>query len=216
MTRTRIKICGLMRPEDAAAAVAAGADAVGVVLAPSKRGVTLEQAERVLAGVPEAVARAGVFVDAPIGDVIEATRLLGLRAVQLHGAESAGYCRTVSHSAAVVKAVRVGADFDPHPLEAYRDVVAALLLDTLVPGQEGGTGQVFDWMLAAGRMPRWARVVLAGGLAPENVADAIRLMRPYAVDVSSGVEDAPGVKNRELMERFVAAVRAADQEVRDV
>lgn len=212
--RTRIKICGLTRPEDAAAAVAAGADAVGVVLAPSKRRVTLEQAERVLAGVPASVCRIGVFVDAPVEEIRETAARLHLSAVQLHGTESPEECAAVG--LAVAKAFRVGSDFDLRVVEAYRGVVSVVLLDTLVVGEQGGTGVAFDWSVLGDGLPDIARVAIAGGLDPGNVAAAIRLFRPFGVDVSSGVESSPGVKDRRLIEEFVAVVRAADREVSDV
>lgn len=212
MHRTRIKICGLTRAEDAAAAVAAGADALGVVLAPSKRQVTLEQAAAVLAAAPPLVARIGVFVDAPADFVREAVARLGLVAVQFHGDETPESC---AHAPVpVIKALRVGPGFGPESADRYRHSVAALLLDTYVPGGErGGTGVAFDWYDVAGRLPGWAPVLLAGGLEPGNVGGAVRALRPFAVDVSSGVESAPGLKDHGLIDSFCAAVCAADREV---
>lgn len=215
MQRTRIKMCGLTRAEDAAAAVAAGADALGVVLAPSKRRVTVEQAASVLADVPPLVARVGVFVDAHADEVWEAVSRLGLTAVQFHGVEAPETCAAAP--VPVIKALRVGPGFDPALADAYRGSVAALLLDTYVAGgAQGGTGVAFDWYGVAGRLPAWAPVVLAGGLGPANVAEAVRALRPFAVDVSSGIEAAPGVKDHAVMDEFVAAVRTADLEVSDV
>ncbi|MHB8050025.1 MAG: phosphoribosylanthranilate isomerase [Coriobacteriia bacterium] len=208
MYRTRIKICGLTRPEDAAVAVTAGADALGVILAPSRRRVTLEQAAAVFAAVPPLVARVGVFVDAHADEVWEAVSRLGLTAVQFHGDEAPETCAAAP--VPVIKALRVGPGFDPAGAERYRGVVSALLLDTLVAGEQGGTGQAFGWHDVAGRLPGWAPVLLAGGLGPDNVAEAIGVLKPFAVDVSSGVEQAPGVKDHDLIERFAAAVRAAD------
>ncbi len=214
MHRTRIKICGLTRPEDAAHAVSSGADALGVVLAPSKRQVNLDQAAKVFAEAPPLVARIGVFVDARADDVWEAVARLGLTAVQFHGDEAPETCEAAP--VPVIKAVRVGPDFDPTRLEPYRGSVAALLLDTLVPGgAHGGTGLAFDWYDVSGRLPAWAPVLLAGGLGPANVGEAVRALSPFAVDVSSGVESAPGIKDHQLIEDFVAAVRAADQEALD-
>jgi phosphoribosylanthranilate isomerase len=213
MHRTRIKICGITTPGDAAAAVAAGADALGVVLAPSKRQVTIDQAAEVFAEVPPFVARVGVFVDAHADEVWEAVSRLELTAVQFHGDEAPETCEMAP--ARVIKALRVGPGFDPHAADVYRGVVSALLLDTLVEGERGGTGLAFSWDDVAGHLPAWAPVVLAGGLGPANVAEAVRVLRPFAVDVSSGVESAPGVKDHRLIEEFVAAVRAADGEVRD-
>ena len=207
MHRTRIEICGLTRPEDAAAAVAAGADALGVILAPSKRQVTLEQATAVFAEAPPLVARVGVFVDAHVDDVWEACARLGLHAVQFHGDEAPETCE--ASPVPVIKALRVSPGFDPLTVERYRGVVSALLLDTFVAGEQGGTGQAFGWREVAGRLPQWAPVLLAGGLGPDNVAEAIDVLTPFAVDVSSGVEQSPGVKDHRLIERFVAAVRSA-------
>ncbi|MBN2848871.1 MAG: phosphoribosylanthranilate isomerase [Coriobacteriia bacterium] len=213
MHRTRIKICGLTRAEDAAAAVAAGADALGVVLAPSRRHVTLDEAAAVFADVPPLVSRIGVFVDARADDVWEAVARLGLTAVQYHGAEAPETCEVAP--VPVIKALRVGAGFDASAADAYRDVVSAVLLDTFVPGEQGGTGVTFHWEDVGSRIPTWLPVILAGGLTPDNVRDGIRALRPYAVDVSSGVESAPGVKAHALIRSFCAAVRAADGEVDD-
>lgn len=214
MHRTRIKICGLTRAEDAAAAIAAGADAVGVILAPSKRQVTIDEAAAVLADVPPLVARVGVFVDASADEVWEAVARLGLAAVQFHGDEAPETCE--ASPVPVIKALRVGPGFDPARADAYRGVISALLVDTLVAGAQGGTGVAFDWNEVAGRLPQWAPVLLAGGLHPGNVADALRALRPFAVDVSSGVEVSPGIKDHRLIEEFIAAVAAHDLEVLDV
>ncbi len=210
MSRTRIKICGLTRAEDAAAAVAAGADALGVVLAPSKRQVTLEQAAAVFADVPPLVARVGVFVNAQADDVWEAVARLGLTAVQFHGDEAPETCEAAP--VPVIKALRVGPGFTVADVDRYRGAVAALLLDTYVPGEQGGTGMAFEWDSVAGILPQDIPVLLAGGLGPHNVASAVRTLRPYAVDVSSGVEQLPGVKDGTKVAAFCDAVRAADVE----
>ena len=210
MHRTRIKICGLTRPEDAAAAVSSGADALGVVLAPSRRRVTLDEAERVLAATPPFVGRVGVFVDASTDEIREAAERLSLSAVQLHGSETPEQCAEIGMP--VVKAFRVGPDFDPAVTDAYRGVISIALLDTFVSGEQGGTGLAFDWYAIAERLPDLAPVVLAGGLRPDNVVEAIRVLRPFGVDVSSGVETAPGVKDPALIARFCSAVRFADGE----
>lgn len=210
MTRTRIKICGLTRPQDAAAAVEAGADACGVVFAPSKRQVTIERAREVLVGVPIRVARVGVFVDADPEFVQEAVLRCGLTAVQYHGSESPDACSQALVPA--VKAFGIGTVFDTSDLEPYRGHVAAVLLDKLSAREAGGTGETFDWHLITdvpGRVPTF----LAGGLDPDNVASAIAAVRPFAVDVSSGVESSPGIKDAELIRAFVAAVRHADQQL---
>ena len=214
MKRTRIKICGLTRPEDAAVAVSSGADALGVVLAPSKRQVTLDQAAAVFAHVPPLVARVGVFRDARADKVWEAVARLGLTAVQFHGDEAPETCAAAP--VPVIKTVGVGPDTLLGDLDAYHGSVAALLLDTVVGGQSGGTGVAFDWYDVAGRLPRWAPVIVAGGLGPSNVSEAVRSLAPFAVDVCSGVEASAGVKDHALIESFCAAVRAADLEVSDV
>ncbi len=208
--RTRVKVCGIARAEDAALAVAAGADALGVVLAESPRRVTLEQADAALAAAPPFVARVGVFVDADEAFVGEAVRRLGLHAVQFHGDEPPVAC--ASAPAPVIKALRVGRADDLEAAEAYRGAVAALLLDARVEGAYGGTGVAFDWHAVAPAVPSWAPVVVAGGLRPGSVGEAIRVLAPYAVDVSSGVELEPGVKDAAAVREFIAAVRAADEE----
>lgn len=211
MQRTRIKICGLTSVNDADGAVRAGADAVGVLLAESPRQVSVSEAEEILAAVPPFVTRVGVFVDAP-GDYVEAAvSRLGLHAVQFHGDETPEQC--VAAPAPVIKVFKVGTGFDTSVLEPYRGSVAAVLLDTYEPAKSGGTGKTFNWQSNLS-LPGWAPFILAGGLAPANVGEAIAALCPYAVDVSSGVEERPRAKDRLLMQAFVAAVRMADAEVR--
>lgn len=207
--RTRIKICGITRVEDAVAAIEAGADALGFVFAPSPRHVTVEQAAAVARAVPPPVARIGVFVDANEDEVAEAVRACHLSAVQYCGNETPAQCSAAP--APVIKTLSVRSGFDWEFATRYKDHVAALLLDTYKPGIAGGTGESFDWTSATDR-PSWVRLFAAGGLTPENVGDAVRVMRPFAVDVSSGVESAPGIKDQEKLRAFVAAVRAADEE----
>lgn len=207
--RTRIKVCGITCAEDAAAAVAAGADAIGVIFAPSPRQVTVEQAAAALAVVPPPVARIGVFVDATAEEIAAAVSACGLASVQFSGEESPEACDDVA--VPVIKALRVGTDFGTREAEPYRDHAAALLLDTLVAGKAGGTSQTFDWHkvgVASGRVP----LFVAGGLNPENVGVCIAALHPFAVDVSSGVETSPGKKNHQKLFAFCAAVRAADRE----
>jgi len=207
MTRTRIKICGLTRAEDAAAAVAAGADACGVVFAPSSRQVTIAHAVEVLRAVPAPVARVGVFVDADPEFVRRAVRECGLAFVQYHGSESPEECDEAP--APVIKAIRIGTVFDVSEVEPYRGRVAALLLDKLSTRNAGGTGEALPWHLIT-EVPGRAPAFLAGGLSSNNVREAIHLVRPFAVDVSSGVESAPGIKDHRKIDEFVAAVRQAD------
>lgn len=209
--RTRVKVCGLASAVDAAEAVRAGADALGVILAESPRQVTLTEAEEIFAAVPPFVARVGVFVDAPPDYVERAVARLSLTAVQFHGSESPERCAAAP--APVIKAVRVRPDFDPVELDPYRETVSALLFDTYVEGMDGGTGRTFPWEAVA-PLPAWVPVIVAGGLNPVNVGGAIRSLEPFGVDVSSGVEERLRQKDRSRLHAFVAAVRAADEEVR--
>lgn len=205
--RTRIKICGITRAEDAAAAVSAGADALGVVFAPSSRRIGVAQAAAALAEIPATVARVGVFVDAPATEIEIAVRDCALTAVQLCGDESPELCASLP--VPVIKVFQVAADFDSAVLEPYRGAVRALLFDASVMGQAGGTGRVFDWH-ALGGLPDWVPSIIAGGLKASNVQACIAALRPCAVDVSSGVETSPGVKDARKMLAFCSAVRAAD------
>ncbi|MBI5231974.1 MAG: phosphoribosylanthranilate isomerase [Coriobacteriales bacterium] len=211
MDRTRIKICGLTTAEDAAAAVAAGVDACGAVFAPSPRQVAIGQAERVFAEVTPPVGRIGVFVDADPGFVAEAVRRCSLTAVQFHGSESPEACSAAP--VPVIKAIRIGTVFDSSALEPYLGHVAAVLLDKLSTRNIGGTGETFPWHLITD-VPGRAPAFLAGGLTSDNVREAIRTVRPFAVDACSGVEAAPGVKDLAELECFIATVRAADDELR--
>jgi len=208
-SRTRIKVCGITNAEDAAVAVAAGADAIGVIFAPSPRQVTLDQAAAALAVVPLPVARIGVFVDASAEEIALAVLACGLTAVQLSGHESPEDCDAIS--VPVLKAIGVGTDFDTLTVEPYRDHAAALLFDTFVAGKAGGTSQTFDWQ-AVGEVSGRVPFFVAGGLNPHNVGECIASLHPYAVDVSSGVESSPGEKDHQKVIAFCAAVRAADRE----
>ena len=212
MQRTHVKICGLTRPEDAHAAVGAGADALGVILAPSKRRVTLAQAAAVLAQAPAGIERVGVFVDPTLEEILDAIDACGLTRVQLSGHETPAFCDSVP--VPVMKAVHVGTDFGLQEVEPYRGHAAALLLDTFVTGKAGGTSQTFEWQ-AIGDVPGWAPIYVAGGLNPENVSACVAVLRPFGVDVSSGVETSPGIKDPTRIEAFCAAVRTADTESRN-
>ena len=188
----------------------AGADAVGVVLAESPRQMSIDEAAEAFVDVPPPVARIGVFVDAPADYVERAVEQIGLTAVQFHGSETPEMCAATP--APVIKAFRVGTEFDVEAMEPFRETVAAVLLDTYDSQSSGGTGKTFDWQRTAGLSGR-APIILAGGLNPINVGEAIRTLHPFAVDVSSGVEERPRQKDRFKIEAFVAAVREADGEV---
>jgi len=200
-----VKICGITRLEDALAAAELGADALGLNLWPgSSRAVRPEAAREIARRLPPFVTAVGVFVNQPREEMLRLARAAGVTALQLHGDEAPEDCRDLGLP--VIKAFRVAGPGDLVPIAAYRDV-AAVLLDSRSEGF-GGSGRTFDWELArraAGPRP----LVLAGGLGPENVAAAVRAVRPYAVDTASGVESSPGVKDREKMARFIRAAREA-------
>ena len=209
MTRTRIKICGITREEDLAAAVAAGADALGFVFyPPSPRYVAPQRAAELLALVPAFVTRVGLFVNEPAAAVRVVLTQAPLDLLQFHGDEDAAYC--ASFGKPWIKAARVKAGFD---LLEYAAAFAGapgacgLLLDAHVEGYGGG-GKTFDWSLIPRSLP--LPVILSGGLHPGNVAAAVRAVRPWAVDVSSGVEAARGIKDVQKINEFIAGVRDAD------
>ncbi|HSL23412.1 MAG TPA: phosphoribosylanthranilate isomerase [Vicinamibacterales bacterium] len=199
---TRVKICGITRPDDARAAVAAGASAIGMVFWPrSPRSVTTERAAEIAAAAGPGVTKVGVFVDQPPAVVAEIVARVGLDAVQLHGHE-----RIADYQLGVplLKAISVGAAWHLGMLDPLPASVLPLL-DAGDDRRKGGTGLAIDWELAAAAAAN-RRIVLAGGLKAENVATAIAMVRPYAVDVSSGVESAPGIKDEARIRAFVDAV----------
>ena len=206
--RTRIKVCGITRPEDAMAAVEAGVDGLGFIFVEkSPRNIDPEQALEIIRLLPPFVDAVGVFVDAEATVVEEIAHYCRLTLVQLHGDESPRYCRDLPLP--VLKAFRVGADFDGTAFVPYEDCVRGFLLDTYHKDMAGGTGETFDWGILQQLEP--ARpVILAGGLNQENAVAAIERVRPYAVDVNSGVESAPGRKDIVRLEQFVRQVRETD------
>ncbi len=203
----RVKICGITRREDALAAVVAGADALGFMFYErSPRAVTVPAAAAICRALPPFVAKVGVFVDAAEAFIRETASECCLDTLQFHGRETPEFCGRFALP--VIKAFRIGG---PESLASLRDyATAAWLLDSFVPGQLGGTGARFNWALAAQAAQFGRPILLAGGLTPENVAEAIRQARPYAVDVSSGVESAPGRKDPAKISAFVAAAKKAN------
>ena len=208
--KTKIKICGLTRAQDAEFAAAAGADLLGFVMAQSPRRVTPEQVVSICRDLPDKVLRVGVFVDAPLNEVKEIAAFCRLDLLQLHGSEDDAYCAALSgfDLIKVLRLGRAGAAETPPVVKPEPADFWALLLDTWLPGQSGGGGRVFDWQLAAPFSG--SRFILAGGLNPGNVKEAIIKTRPLGVDVSSGVETAPGIKDRVKIENFIQAVRETD------
>jgi len=209
--RLLVKICGITSTEDAALAVDAGADAVGFVLWPgSPRAVSPERAAAIARDIPEPVLRVGVFVDASAEEMARTADAVGLDLLQLHGEEPPSALAGLPRP--VLKAVRVGDGFSPSEALGHAVVAAGILVDTRLPGEarvHGGTGVAFDWSLVATLRDRVPFLVLAGGLGPSNVAEAIRAVRPHGVDVSSGVESGPGRKDPEKVRAFVEAARSA-------
>lgn len=202
---TRIKICGITRREDAAAAVAAGADALGFVFyEPSSRYVDPAVAADIISTLPPFVTSVGLFVDASQEQVQHVVDLAGLDLLQFHGDETEQECSRFSRP--YIKALRVRPGLDVESAAAAYRSARGLLLDAYRPGVPGGTGEVFDWALIPPALA--SHITLAGGLTPANVAAAITQVKPYAVDVSGGVEEAPGRKDAAKIRAFAAAVRA--------
>jgi len=212
--KTWIKFCGTTSLEDALAAIDAGADALGFIFAPSKRRVTMEQAREIMRGIPERVDRIGVFLDESPEQIQRNLAELDLTGGQLHGNESAGDLSSRlgeerRKNLRIIKTILVKDDFvaELKSLEAAKDTVDAWLLDS-----GAGSGRAFDWHTVRTQLgDRKARFIIAGGLHPENVGEAMKVFTPWGVDAVSGVEREPGRKDPEKMRAFVAAVRKAEQ-----
>jgi len=204
--RTRIKFCGMTRPADAETAAGLGADAIGLVLAPgSPRFLQLHEAAIIRRRLPPLVQAVALFRNAPAGEVKSAVDELQPDLLQFHGDESPEYC--ASFGRPYLRAVPMKAGADLGDWERRFATAAALLLDAHGAGERGGQGRVFDWSAIRGTRP----FVLAGGLNPGNVGAAVRQLRPWAVDVSSGIESSPGIKDEAKMRRFIEEVRKADE-----
>ncbi len=205
---TRIKFCGMTRREDVIAAADVGAGAVGFIFWPSSpRAVTPEQAQALVRIVPPFLATVGVFVDQAADDVRRIAQFVGLSTVQLHGRETPEYAAAFEDHGHVIKAIGER-DEDLAVAAARWPEKIVLLVDGIDPQRRGGTGTRADWSAAAA-LARARRVILAGGLRPDNVGEAVAQVQPYAVDVSSGVESKPGIKDHARMRAFADAVRSA-------
>ncbi|WP_043308268.1 phosphoribosylanthranilate isomerase [Pseudomonas sp. ML96] len=204
MTAVRVKICGITRAEDALAAVAAGADAIGLVFyAKSPRAVDVEQAHSILAALPPFVTTVGLFVDIERAELERILARVPLDLLQFHGDESVQDCEGFNRP--YIKALRVKAGDDIAAQVNTYPSAQGILLDTYVEGVPGGTGEAFDWSLVPQALSK--PVILAGGLRPDNVAAAVAQVRPYAVDVSGGVEASKGIKDAEKIGAFIRAAR---------
>jgi phosphoribosylanthranilate isomerase len=205
---TVVKICGITNVTDALAAAGSGADALGLMFYEgSPRHVTVKAAAEIAQKLPPFIIKVGVFVNAPEDAVLRAIGECGLNIVQFHGDETPEYC--AQFPVMTIKAFRVR---DAGSLKALEDYQTdAFLLDAHVPDKLGGTGATFNWDLALEAQKLGRPIFLAGGLTPENVADAVRRVRPYAVDVSSGVEASPGKKDNQKVAAFIKAAKGADE-----
>lgn len=213
MSPTRIKICGITRPEDALAAASSGADAIGLVFyADSPRAVTVHEAKDIAQVLPPFVTLVSLFVNAPAETISDVLSQVPVGLIQFHGDEDNRFCRGFGRP--WIKALRVRDSMNVAKEAAALSGATGVLLDAWQEGVPGGTGRTFDWALVNEQLP--LPVVLAGGLDEVNVGDAIGGLRPWAVDVSGGVESSPGIKDAEKIQRFVAAVRAADQKTLDM
>lgn len=203
--RTRVKICGITRAEDALAAAHAGADAIGLVFyAKSPRAVTISQAQAVVRALPPFVTVVGLFVDAPPAEIRDISGAVPLDLLQFHGNEAPEDCRM--HGRPYAKAVRMRDGIDLSAAARAYDDAAAILVDTFVEGTPGGTGLPFDWSRLPSALSR--PLILAGGLTLDNVAAAVARARPWAVDVSGGVEAAPGIKDAAKIAAFIRGVNS--------
>jgi phosphoribosylanthranilate isomerase len=207
MDRMRVKICGITRPEDAELAASLGAWALGFILWPqSKRPADPAVAAGIARALRRRVELVGVFVNPTLDEVVQAAETIGLTYVQLHGDEGPAFCTAVAERTGtrVIKALRIGSGADIRAAERYHTDLH--LLDAAAGAAYGGTGRTWDWDLVARRHSK-VPLVLSGGLTPDNVAEAVAAVRPWAVDVSSGVESAPGIKDPAKLAAFFAAVQ---------
>jgi len=208
MSPVFIKICGLTRDEDVRAAVAAGADAIGFVFTASPRRISAEKAFQLSAGIPQQVLRVGLFLDQDKSEIDQVIAGVELDILQFHGGESEQQC--AAFGLPWLKAVAMENIDSVSQAEQDYPAAMGLLLDSHSKGKRGGSGKVFDWSLST---PVAKPIWLAGGLNPDNVAEAIRIIKPYAVDVSSGVEAEPGIKDSDSIRRFIKAVRDVEDEL---
>jgi phosphoribosylanthranilate isomerase len=207
--RTRVKICGITTPEDGLAAALAGADAIGLVFyEKSPRGVGIEQARAICQAMPPFITKVALFVDASDSAIRQVLQALPIDLIQFHGDECSVDCGIYGRPYIKSVSMREGVNVAGFA-STYKDA-AGLLLDTQTADARGGTGQSFDWTLFPEEVDK--PLILAGGLTPENVHEAVRRTRPYAVDVSSGVEREKGVKDAQKIIRFIQEVRRADAE----
>jgi|ERR1035438_2930376 phosphoribosylanthranilate isomerase len=208
----RVKICGITNKEDALLAADLGADALGFVFAKgSPRTITPEAARNIIDKLPPFILPVGVFVDSPIEEILSIIESTGLQCVQLHGNESPSEYSKINIP--VINAFRVDENFQADTL--LRFPAKAYLLDTFVKGTAGGTGKTFDWNIALAAKA-YGRIILAGGLTPENIKDAIKKVQPYGIDISSGIELVPGKKDKKKLQQLFTAIHSLQMEQSDL
>ncbi len=206
-----VKICGITNIEDAHHAVRCGADALGFIFfEQSLRFISHRRAAEIVRSLPEHISKIGVFVNTDLKFVRDIVKHVNLSAVQLLGTE--GPDDLVNFETSVIKVFRVGREYDVEVMKNY--IVDAFLLDAMTEGTFGGSGKTFDWNIAV-RAKEYGRIILSGGLTPENVEDAVRFVRPYGVDVSSGVEARPGKKDPVKVRNFIARAKSIPVSYRD-
>jgi phosphoribosylanthranilate isomerase len=198
----KVKICGITNLEDASNAVVLGADALGFIFAPSPRQIAPQKASEIIRAIPPLVKTVGVFVNEAPATIREVMQHCGLDLIQLHGDESPAFCDEFMPYA--IKALRIKDESSLQLSQAYHGTIRALLLDTYSKDMVGGTGKTFDWDLAVRIKNQGIPIILSGGLTPSNIAQAINTVRPYAVDVNSGIESYPGKKDYILMKAMMA------------
>ncbi|MFB0521740.1 MAG: phosphoribosylanthranilate isomerase [Desulfatiglandales bacterium] len=201
----KVKVCGITNYQDASMAIELGADALGFIFASSPRQITPEKARDIIYAIPPFVQTVGVFVDEDPGKIRRTIHLCGLDLVQLHGDESPDLCRELMPCA--IKALRLKDESSLSAIKPYRGRVRAILLDTYMQGKRGGTGRTFDWDLAIKAKEFGIPTILSGGLNPDTISEAISLVKPFGVDVNSGIEESPGKKSPNLMGELMEIIR---------
>lgn len=204
----KIKICGITNRVDAINTVSLGADAIGFVFAESSRQVTPKEVKKIMQVLPPYITTVGLFVNESVKKVIETMQFCKLDVVQLHGQETPEYCKKIPYR--IVKAFNIQDEASLKPIEKY--VTSAILLDAHAENKQGGTGHTFNWELVQYLYQKYY-IILAGGLNSENVEEAIRTTKPYAVDVSSGVEKSPGKKDFKKIKEFIEKVRNIEKNI---
>jgi len=201
----RVKVCGITNYQDASMAIELGADALGFIFASSPRQITPEKARDIIYAIPPFVQTVGVFVDEDPVKIRRTIHLCRLDLVQLHGDESPDLCRELMPCA--IKALRLKDKSSLSAIKPYRGRVKAILLDTYMQGKRGGTGRTFDWDLAIKAKEFGIPTILSGGLNPDTISEAISLVKPFGVDVNSGIEESPGKKSPDLMGELMEIIR---------